>query len=62
MTKSIHNRKIYEILIRDTIIDLGGKLKEPCGVIPDICHFFTQAKFLEKKIHTEKRQFFALNL
>ena len=22
--------------------------------IPDICHFFTQAKFLEKKIYTEK--------
>ena len=30
--------------------------------IPDICHFFTQAKFLENKIYTEKRQFFALNL
>ena len=24
--------------------------------------FFTLAKFLEKKIYTEKRQFFALNL
>ena len=24
--------------------------------------FFTQAKFLENKIYTEKRQFFALNL
>ena len=30
--------------------------------IPHICHFFTQAKFLENKIYTEKRQFFALNL
>ena len=30
--------------------------------IPDICHFFTQAKFLENKIYTEKRQYFALNL
>ena len=30
--------------------------------IPDICHFFTQAKFCENKIYTEKRQFFALNL
>ena len=30
--------------------------------IPDICHFFTRAKFLENKIYTEKRQFFALNL
>ena len=30
--------------------------------IPDICHFFTLAKFLENKIYTEKRQFFALNL
>ena len=26
-------------------------------VIPHICHFFTQAKFLENKIYTEKRQF-----
>ena len=25
-----------------------------------ICHFFTQAKFLEIKIYTEKRQFFAI--
>ena len=24
----------------------------PC--IPDICHFFTRAKFLENKIYTEK--------
>ena len=23
--------------------------------IPDICHFFTRAKFLENKIYTEKR-------
>ena len=23
--------------------------------IPDICHFFTQAKFLENKIYTKKR-------
>ena len=23
-------------------------------LIPDICHFFTQAKFLENKIYTEK--------
>ena len=30
--------------------------------IPDICHFFTRAKFLENKIYTEKRQFCALNL
>ena len=30
--------------------------------IPDICHFFTRAKFLENKIYTEKHQFFALNL
>ena len=29
--------------------------------IPYICHFFTRAKFLENKIYTEKRQFFALN-
>ena len=30
--------------------------------IPHICHFFTRAKFLDNKIYTEKRQFFALNL
>ena len=30
-------------------------------IIPLICHFFTLAKILEN-IHTEKRQFFALNL
>ena len=30
--------------------------------IPDICHFFTQSIFLENKIYSEKRQFFALNL
>ena len=30
--------------------------------IPLICHFFTWAKFLDDKIYTEKRQFFALNL
>ena len=30
--------------------------------IPHICHFFTRLKFLENKIYTEKRQFFALNL
>ena len=31
-------------------------------LIPHICHFFYTAKFLENKIYTEKRQFFALNL
>ena len=33
MTRSTYNQKIYEILIQDTIIDLVGKLEEPCGVI-----------------------------
>ena len=37
-------------------------ISELVGTIPDICHFFTLAKFLENKIYTEKRQFFALNL
>ena len=32
------------------------------GYTPYICHFFTWAKFLENKIHIEKRQFFVLNL
>ena len=31
-------------------------------VLPDICHFFTLAKFLENKIYTEKLKFFALNM
>ena len=35
---------------------------KPFVGIPDICHFFTREKFLENKIYTEKRQFFALNL
>ena len=39
----------------------GGSMV-PRLPIPDICHFFTRAKFLENKIYTEKRQFFALNL
>ena len=25
------------------------------ATIPDICHFFTQVKFLENRIYTEKR-------
>ena len=29
--------------------------------IPYICHFFTRAEFLENKICTKKRPFFALN-
>ena len=33
-----------------------AKPKLDMGIgIPDICHFFTQAKFLENKIYTEKR-------
>ena len=30
--------------------------------IPHICNFFTQAKFLENRIYTQKHQFFTLNL
>ena len=30
--------------------------------IPFICHFFTQTKFLENKIYTEKSQFFEIYL
>ena len=41
----------------------GGEQHDDGGDnIPHICHFFTRAKFLENKIYTEKRQFFALNL
>ena len=29
--------------------------RKKCVCIPHICHFFTQAKFLENKIYTEKR-------
>ena len=42
------------------LIQSAKYLQEHC--IPDICYFFTLAKFLENKIYTEKRQFFALNL
>ena len=31
------------------------KTKRSGTLIPHICHFFTQAKFLENKIYTEKR-------
>jgi len=43
-------------------LNLGRDSEARFGHIPDICHFFTRAKFLENKIYTEKRQFFALNL
>ena len=36
--------------------------KESDCFIPHICYFFTRAKFLQNKIYTEKRQFFAANL
>ena len=47
-------------MIMNIIIRPGLNYSEV--VIPDICHFFTRAKFLENKIYTEKRQFFGLNL
>ena len=31
------------------------------ATIPHICHFFTHAKFLENKIHTEKRVNYTVN-
>ena len=37
------------------------KYLTPLKYIPYICHFFTRAKFLESKVYTKKRQFFALN-
>ena len=31
------------------------RLAKKCQSIPDICHFFTQTRFLENKIYTEER-------
>ena len=45
------------------ILVLFGKRREihvTILTIPNICHFFTQAKFLENKICTEKRQFLSI--
>ena len=57
---------ISALMIRSaTFLDALASLDLKLSVsecIPDICHFFTLAKFLENKIYTEKRQFFALNL
>jgi len=53
---------VIELGIRDTWPDLHFVQYIKAIFIPDICHFFTRAKFLENKIYTEKRQFFALNL
>ena len=40
----------------DIFITIHPKCPQPFS-IPHICHFFTQAKFFENKIYTEKRQF-----
>ena len=39
-----------------------GKIEENLASYLIFVIFFTLAKFLENKIYTEKRQFFALNL
>ena len=41
---------------------INGMFVHLTKLIPDICHFFTLAKFLENKIYTKKRQISALNL
>ena len=44
------------------LFDHLGLLLGPFGPYLIFVMFFTRAKFLENKIYTEKRQFFALNL
>ena len=40
------------------MVSLGFMVLRSVGAIPDVCHFFTRAKFLVNKIYTKKRQFF----
>ena len=59
------NRRIEvgELILREKpALLLKPRNDEEVDSIPHICHFFSLAKFLENKIYTEKRQFFALNL
>ena len=54
----MHREKITEAnnlrkVQRVQEVDIGSQVEEPLP-IPDICHFFTGAKFLENKIYTEK--------
>ena len=49
--------RLFKFGLYDTVIDSPCWLTYLIFVI-----FFTLAKFLENKIYTEKRQFFALNL
>ena len=63
----LYRHKLWQIY-RKLIEKIIENLLTPnnMGHIPHICHFFTQAKFLENKIYTEiytvNCQFFALNL
>ena len=50
---SQNNLKGYHILIYSKILHRSPFHQR--SFIPHICHFFTQAKFLENKIYTEKR-------
>ena len=52
----MHREKITEAnnlrkVQRVQEVDIGSQVEEPLP-IPDICHFFTGAKFLENKIYT----------
>ena len=67
LLKSTLSKKSLRKLIEKSMRKFGKteeefEKNEKVEGIPDICHFFTQSNFLEKKIYTEKRQFFALNL
>ena len=46
--KRLHKKWELQEIASVDIYDLGAR-------VPHICHFFTQAKFLENKIYTEKR-------
>ena len=41
--------------IRLNLWDVAGFLKNRSPSIPHICHFFTQAKILDRKFYTEER-------
>ena len=53
---SISPLQLYSIIIDFPLplLDRMTNIIKHPNTIPDICHFFTLAKFLENKIYTEK--------
>ena len=57
---SMHCITMHPVLVTSQKPDQNVDPKSPLSLslkvfIPDICHFFTQAKFLENKIYTKKK-------